>query len=197
MKLHYMGKYNMDVNSLPCGEHKKNAVKFKEPDSMKKLAIVANVISVFITLAFLGLVFWRFFEGFDFGFDDLGSLYIGLLLPLLTLFPHEILHALCFKKDVYLYTNLKQGMMFVVGPEDMSKGRFVFMSLLPNIVFGFIPFVLGMSFSWLWAAVFGALAIGMGAGDYMNVFNALTQMPKGSRVYGHGMNSYWYMPSEQ
>lgn len=50
------------------------------------------------------------------------------------IFPHELLHALCFKKDVYLYTNLKQGMLFVIGTETMSKGRFIFMSMLPNII---------------------------------------------------------------
>ena len=31
--------------------------------------------------------------------------------------------------------------LFAVGPEDMSKGRFIFMSLLPNVVFGIIPYL--------------------------------------------------------
>ncbi|MCI8497238.1 MAG: DUF3267 domain-containing protein, partial [Clostridiales bacterium] len=33
-----------------------------------------------------------------------------------------------------------------------------------------------------------------GAGDYYNVFNALTQMPKGARTYLYQFNSFWYMP---
>lgn len=65
---------------------------------------------------------------------DYIQLMAGCILPMLTLFPHELLHAVCFKEDVYLYTNWKQGMLFVVGPESMSKSRFIFMSLLPNIV---------------------------------------------------------------
>ena len=46
---------------------------------------------------------------------------------MLCLVVHEFLHAICFKEDVYMYRNLKQGTMFVVGPENMSKFRFCFM----------------------------------------------------------------------
>lgn len=35
MKLHYMGKFNLDPDSLPQAEHKPGAVEFKEADSMK------------------------------------------------------------------------------------------------------------------------------------------------------------------
>ncbi len=42
--------------------------------------------------------------------------------------------------------------------------------------------------------VFGALAISMGAGDYMNVFNAIRQVPKDARIYSSGIHSYWYYP---
>ena len=68
--------------------------------------------------------------------------------------------------------------MFVVGPEDMSKVRFIFMSLLPNLVFGLIPYVIFLAFpEQRFLGTLGALCLGMGAGDYYNVFNALTQMP--------------------
>ena len=46
-------------------------------------------------------------------------------------------------------------------------------------------------------ALWGVIAIAMGAGDYYNVFNALTQMPKGARTYLYQMNSYWYMPENR
>lgn len=42
MKLHYMGKFNLDPDSLPQAEHKPGAVEFKEADSMKKLSVIAN-----------------------------------------------------------------------------------------------------------------------------------------------------------
>lgn len=192
MKLHYKGKYDLNPDSLPHGEHKEGAVKFKEAEDSKKLSIIANVASVFIMLL---LAVPAFFRAKDYILEGSVQLFIGCLCSMLVLFPHELLHAVCFKKDVYLYTNWSQGMLFVVGPEDMSKARFIFMSLLPNIVFGFLPYILGMIFpKCLFLLSLGVLSAGMGAGDYYNVFNALTQMPKGARTYLYKFNSYWYMP---
>ena len=150
------------------------------------------MLSVFIMLL---LAVPAFFRAKDYILEGSVQLFIGCLCSMLVLFPHELLHAVCFKKDVYLYTNWSQGMLFVVGPEDMSKARFIFMSLLPNIVFGFLPYILGMIFpKCLFLLSLGVLSAGMGAGDYYNVFNALTQMPKGARTYLYKFNSYWYMP---
>lgn len=187
MKLHYMKKFNGDLESLPKREHKPGAVQFKEPEDMKRLGLIANGIALVLYFITMPAVVLR------------GGIFVinlwACILVMLTLFPHELLHAVCFKEDVYLYTNYKNGILFVVGTEDMSKVRFIIMSMLPNLVFGFIPFILFMlnpSFGF-WGTL-GAFAIPMGAGDYMNVFNAIWQMPKGSRVYMHGMHSYWYMP---
>ena len=188
MKLHYMGKYNLDPDSLPSNGHQPGAVPFKEAKDSKTLGIIANAIALLLAVPLMVAVWLRC------GTDFLAVL-IGAALSMLILFPHELLHAVCFKGDVYLYTNLKQGTLFVVGPETMSKGRFIFMSLLPNIVFGFIPFAAAMIFPKLsFLGFFGALSISAGAGDYYNVFNALTQMPKGARTYLHKFNSFWYMP---
>jgi len=190
MKLHYKGKFDLNPDSLPHGEHQPGAVPFKEVEDSRTLGLVANGVAIgIIVVLYIGI----YLRGGTLG----GSLW-GALLAIASMFPHEFLHAVCFKEDVYLYTNLKQGMLFVVGPETMSKGRFIFMSLLPNMVFGFIPYLLFMFFPSLTAlGVMGALAIGMGAGDYYNVFNAATQMPKGARTYLHGFHSYWYIPENK
>ena len=193
MKLHYQGKYNLDVNSLPHGEHQEGAVRFKEPTDTAQLSRLAGMISfvIFLVLAMFAVV-----RGRGLFLQRRIQLVLGLLLPILTAFPHELLHAICFKKDVYLYTNLSQGLLFVVGPETMSKGRFVLMSLLPNLVFGIIPYIVGISIANVFLMAFGSMATSMGAGDYYNVFNALTQMPKGARTYIYGLNSYWYIPPQ-
>lgn len=189
MKFHYKGKFSGNPDDIPHLEHEPGAVAFKEPDSPKKLALVANGIALVIAIVTVALLFIRG------GFSAFSP--IGCILTLLVLFPHELLHAICFKDDVYMYTNLRQGMLFVVGPERMSKGRFVFMSLLPNIVFGFIPFAIFLiAPEHNVLGTLGALSIPAGAGDYLNVFNALTQMPKGARTYLYKFGSYWYMPEE-
>ena len=194
MKLHYRGKYNLDPATLPTCKHQPNAVKFKEVDSTKELAVIANGIAIALMIL-LAIPVYLKYKGLLFDYFD--EMMVGAMLPLLTMFPHELIHALCFKEDVYLYTNFKQGLLFVVGCETMSKHRFIFMSLLPNIVFGFLPYMISfLGIQYLTLAVLGVIAIGMGAGDYYNVFNALTQMPKGARTYLYQMNSYWYIPEK-
>lgn len=190
MKLHYKGKYDLNPDSLPHNEHMPNAVPFKEAKDSKTLGLIANLLGIVIMVVLAIPAVLRSHENFS----PL-QLILGCVSSMLILFPHELLHAICFKKDVYLYTNWKHGMLFVVGPETMSKSRFIFMSLLPNIVFGFIPYIIGMIFPQLtFFLALGTLAIGTGAGDYYNVFNAVTQMPKGARTYLYKFNSFWYMP---
>ena len=187
MKLIYKGKFDGNPDSIPHGEHQPGAVKFKEAEDPKKLAIIANGLAVGVMIITLGLLFWR-------GGIKAYNIW-GALASLISAFPHEILHGICFKNEVYLYTYWSKGMLFVTGPETMTKVRFIFMSMLPNLVFGFVPFILFLiNPGWNFLGSLGALAIGMGAGDYYNVFNALTQMPKGARTYIHGFNSWWYMP---
>ena len=190
MKLHYKGEYNLNPDSLPHGEHQPNAVPFREAKDSKTLALIANIacIIIIVVLAIPALIRCKAH------FHPL-QLMLGCAASMLVLFPHELLHAICFKQDVYLYTNWKQGLLFVVGPETMSKGRFIFMSLLPNLVFGFIPYLIGMLLpQYTFFLAFGTLSAGMGAGDYYNVFHALTQMPKGARTYLYQFNSFWYLP---
>ena len=189
MKLHYMGKYNLDPETLPTNTQIPNAIKFKEPEDTNKLAIIANSIAFgTLVLLFIPLCMIK-------GFDVFKVMFWPALVSCLLLFPHELIHAICFKKDVYLYTNLKQGMLFVVGPEDMSKFRFVFMSLLPTIILGIVPYVLFFfNTDCIFLGLLGAFNIASGGGDFINVFNSLTQMPKGARTYLYKFNSYWYIP---
>lgn len=192
MKLHYQGKYNGDEASLPHSEHRPGAVKFREAES-KKLSIIANAGALIVA----ALLFVPFLMRAQISVSSalLTPIWIGGVLFLLSVLPHELLHACCFRGDVYLYTWLSRGLVFVTGPEDMSKARFIFMSLLPNLVFGVLPFSVFLMVPRLAAlGAFGVFAISAGFGDYINVFNALRQMPKGARTYLYGFHSYWYQP---
>ena len=190
MRLHYKGEYDLNPESLPHGEHQPNAVPFREAKDTKTLALMANIAGGII-IVLLAIPAWiRCKEYFS-----ILQMMLGCLASMLVLFPHELLHAVCFREDVYLYTNFKQGLLFVVGPETMSKSRFIWMSLLPNIIFGLIPYLIGMLFpKYLFFLVLGTMAVGAGAGDYYNVFHALTQMPKGARTYLYQFHSFWYLP---
>ena len=189
VKFHFAGRYNDDPESLITHPHEPGNVPFKEAPDMKKLSLIVNGLALVIgviTIMIYMIVGRKPLEIW------------GWVLFLVTLIPHEFLHALCFKDDVYMYENLKRGMLFVVGPGTFTKGEFVFMSMLPNLVFGFIPFLIFLiDPSHTILGTLGAIAISAGAGDYYNVFNAVTQMPKGARTYLHGTSSYWYMPQEE
>ena len=196
MKLHYMKEYSGNEDDITCTYHREGSVPFKEIQNMKKLALFLNSVSTVLSIIFLVLVVIRQ----DIPRDLLHNpgFFLGCLASIFVLFPHELLHAVCFKEDVYLYTNFKQGMLFVVGPEDISKGRFILMSMLPNLVFGFVPFIVYMIWPELtFLGSFGALSMAMGVGDYYNVINAVFQMPKGARTYLYKTHSYWYMPEEE
>lgn len=197
MKFHYMGKFDGNYDALPTREHEEGYVPFREPDA-KKLPLIMNILALVIALALIipvHVVSAEYIGKFINSHSVLTytALWVGLALgTLVVVVPHEFLHGLCFKGDVYMYTNLSKGLCFVVGPELFSKTRFILMSLLPNIVFGLIPYIVWIIFPNLWyVGIWGALGISMGGGDYMNVFNALFQMPKGSKTYLHGMNSFW------
>ncbi len=187
-KFHYAGRYNGDPDSLITHEHEPGYVPFKEAQDMNRLSLIMNGVAVLIAVVTMGLYFYLGRSMYSF---------LGLVLSIVTLVPHEFLHGICFPEEVYMYENLKKGMLFVVGPGTFSKAGFVFMSLLPNIVFGFIPFIIFLfDHSQTMLGTLGAFSIPAGAGDYYNVFNALTQMPKGARTYMHGMNSFWFMPEK-
>lgn len=189
----YMGKFKGE-DDLPKREHPPGAVPYKEPQSMKKLAVVANGIALVVTILMLVLLVIRIIkaEGIDYGKVPL-QFSAGCLLMLASMVPHEFLHGIAMQGDVKMYQNLKQGMLFVISVADMSKGGFIFMSLLPNVVFGVIPFVIFLICPKLVVlGSMGAFAVGAGAGDYLNVYNTIRQVPKGAKVYMSGMHSYWY-----
>ena len=198
MKLKFKKGFDGDLEKLPSREVE-GSVLFKEPESFKKFSIIANIISLIVTVALLAVVIIisGVFKDFS-SIKNLLMMMIACVISLLTMPVHELLHAICFREEVEFYTYLRSGLMFVVGTESMTKARFIFMSMLPNLVLGFVPFILFLIFpSQIWLGYWGAISIGAGAGDYTNVFNALTQMPKGSLCYMSKNRSYWYMPEKQ
>ena len=72
------------------------------------------------------------------------------------------------------------------------------MSMLPNIVFGLIPFIVFLiDHDFYLIGIASCYCIAMGFGDYINVFNALTQMPKGAKTFLSGFHSYWYLDKDE
>ncbi len=138
----YMEKYSGNEADLLQREHPAGFVSFKEPEDMKRFSLIASGIAFgLIFLVAVIAVFRLKDSGMSFfEFSHSPGTMLGCICSMLILVPHEFLHGICFKEDVYLYQNRKQGLLFVTGLEDMSRSRFVWMSLFPNLVFGFLPF---------------------------------------------------------
>lgn len=195
MKLIYKRAFDGDLSTLPTREVA-GAVQFREPENMQRLSLIANAIALVLAILFLAPVAWMFFTRASAWEPSISSLLLLMVGMLLAMPLHELLHAVCFRETVEFYTCMRLGLMFVVGTESMTRVRFVFMSLLPNLVFGALPYLLYFLFfpGCPLLGVFGAIMISCGAGDYYNVFHALTQMPKGALCFMSGMHSFWYQP---
>ena len=192
MKLIYKGKYRRDVEEFESSKKVKGAVKYREAESLeemtKLIAIPANVLQFILLIIVFLLV------GFNNIKNTLFILTMAFLASLVVMVPHELLHGICYKKRVFLYTNIKKMMLFIIGEDHLTKWKFILMCMLPNIVFGFIPFILFLlNTKLVFLGMFGAMCISYGVGDYYNVWNTIRQVPKNGVVFAKGHNSYWYV----
>ncbi len=200
MKLIYRGRYTGE-SQLPRADLPPGAVPFREPADTAALNLAAMKWSLLAlaAAAALGVVTIPLRGGLVLG---AGFWFMaGFAASFLTLLPHELLHGLCFGRgaEVHLFVSPKDLMAFVVCTRPVSRGRFILMSLLPNLIFGWLPFLLWCLTPYsgagsdilLW---FSSCCISFGGGDYLNVWNALRQMPRGSVQQISGFHSYWYMP---
>ena len=131
MRIHYAGKFDGDVSKLPHRKHEKNAVGFKEAETVEGVEKAGlKVVPAILVIETIPLILLRI-NPFSL---HISSFFAGLTLAILTLPVHEVLHAVCFRGDVYIFSNLKRGMAFTVGTESMSKRHFfiyVFISRYP------------------------------------------------------------------
>ena len=197
MKLHWGGSFDGDESILPVREIEPGATKFKEPD-MRTFGIIANVFALVLLMVFAVLLHVRGVGLPTYTGENalVGMLYsFALLVAFFLSIPvHELLHAIWFKGDVSMYIWKSLG-MFVTSTDDISKKRFIVMSLFPVCMLGIIPFLFVMMFPQFkllgWFAVH---SLSGGAGDFINIFNAATQVPRNGRIYMNGTKTYWYVP---
>ena len=200
MNLVWKGKFKNVEQLKEAEELPERANKFEEPDSLGWFLLNASIF--IIPIVFLLFVVVNFKSNINGGVSviaDKNHMY-GVVFALIAIIPHELLHAVCFPKGsrVEVWYSLKNLAAFVYCSDPMTKKRFVFMSFFPNLVLGFIPMII-----WIFTPVkyellninllyFAGLNILSGMGDYLNMYNAIKQVPKNGTVQNSGFNSYWY-----
>lgn len=198
LKLIWKGKFN-GVEDLPIGELPKNAVRFEEPESAEELAKETRRFLIPVVIFLLIVIFLRIKINGFFGVSDVINIFGIILIPF-SILPHEYLHAIFFPKDaeVEMWYSIKQRLALVTSTTAITKQRFIFLSLFPNIVFGFLPLIIWifipsyMSFISGILFTFGFISLIMGVGDFMNIYNTIKQVPKGAMTQISGFNSYWF-----
>ena len=199
VKLVIKGAYRGE-EQLPTAHLPENAVPYLEPDDPAALNRAACRFLLPCFLLAVVIVLLKLFSPSGFTFH-IGGIFLGILLffPLIPL--HELLHAICFPRDavVELYYSLKDMLVFVVSVAPISKRRFIWMSLFPNLLLGLVPLLIFLflplhSFAGSLLFGLGLYGLSVGVGDYLNAWNTLRQVPKGAMTVLSGFHSYWYLP---
>ena len=199
MKFVYKGILNRN-ESLPLWSLPENAVRVREPDNYQ---IITLVSLLFIIPALMLVAIITLFSYMLHGdLANAGFSWVGLALSLAAMIPHEYLHAICFGKDaeVEMFFLPQSGNIAVTSSKAISKRRFIFMSLLPSLVLGWIPLLIWAilpytvfsNILFTFSIITGAVH---GAGDNFGVYNIVRQVPKGSMMQMSGNNPYWFNES--
>ena len=205
MKLVWRGKFSDNAELGLSSALPDHATKFREPDTLGKFLIRALV---FIFPVLILVLLFSMLKARIYGVHSMvigkGSL-VGVILAMLSLVPHELMHAALYPFDapVEVWYSPKHMAAFVYCSAPVSRNRFILLGLFPNLVLGLIPMVV-----WVFVPlrlvflnnnlfVFAFVNILSGIGDYLNVYNAYRQVPKDGIVQNSGIHSYWYVTGDR
>lgn len=198
MKLTWKGKYTNE-NQLFIGNLPDNAVKIKGAENPTKLWLESSLFAILSIIIISIFVYLKRKLNLGTNLYGLFNLW-GAMLSLLFIIPHELLHAIAVPKnaDVQIWYSVKNIMPFTYFNCQNSKLRFIFICLLPNVIFGIIPFIV-----WIFTAfnsvefskilfTFSTFNILIGCGDFYYVYRVITQIPNKAFVQFSRFNLYWY-----
>ena len=80
-------------------------MQFKEVKDLKALSTRANTIAIILLVVTMGLIYLRAGR-ISFGIGMFAAYVVFLVV-------HEFLHAVWYKGDVYMFQNLRNGLLFI------------------------------------------------------------------------------------
>lgn len=201
--------YRGDIKygELGSADDHKGAVQFIEPNDIQCVlvrgAILMLPFMIPITLVGLHCIIDRY-QSFS-EIKNNATIIIGLLGIALVccVLPgcHEVIHALCYPLNSIkeIWHAKEEGALFIYCTAHVSKKRFIWICLAPNLILGIIPFVILLCmqnfislYFWGPAIICSYFAIIIGIGDFYNIYNAICQVPPKGIIYNNGLHSYWY-----
>ena len=185
--------YLKDIDALPKNDLAKKYNRLENSNDINEI-----MKQIYIYAIPLGILFMYFVITFTYYVElDIICFFLILFSSLIMMPVHELLHAIAMpcksKKYIYFFS---QGMLATT-TDIISRRRYIFMSMLPNIVLGIIPIIL------YFVAVnanckispgilcFGVLEICYGIGDYWNVLKALNVTSGKCQLFNSGVNTFY------
>ena len=202
----YMGKYK-DESQILTGNLPKQAIKYNEPDTLTRVFLLGSLISLPLIITLIVLILIKI-QIWNMSFENINALnflissMIAIALGVIFTIAHEFLHAFCFPKNVIKEIWFKPNELaaFVYCNAPVSKVNFIWITLCPNVILGFIPYVLWIlgvfDFNPLVSQTIILIAmmnIISGVGDYLNFYLTINQVPKNALVQNYGFHTYWFL----
>lgn len=203
LNITYSGKFENEKQLIRNDKLPQKAIQFKEGKKIEDIYNLGFILESLIIIPIIIITIVRI-QGID-GYINL-NLKTGIIIAVTILinyilkFLHEYIHAMLYpiksKKTIWKYTS--KGSYFIYCNTQISKKRFIVISLAPMIVLGIIPFIV-----WLFIADKIELTISLvyvfltwimiffSMGDLVNVYNTIKQVPKNAKVFNYGLHSYW------
>lgn len=134
--------------------------------------------------------------------DVIISIMVSSIILIWCPLVHEIIHAFFFPrkylKEIYVSKDLTS--MFVYCTAPVSRLRFITILLAPNMVLGVLPLFTVLLYKnillptmVLTIIITSFFSIIIGIGDYYNIYNTMSQVPKNAFIFNSGLHSYWYI----
>ena len=201
----FMGQYKNESQILH-GLLPTNATQFEEPNKtitvfFKGTLILMPFIAIVLLLIFAKFKLCNNYMNFQNAKTLPQSIGIAAVMSILLVLIHQILHAICFPKKVQkeIWFILKSLSAFVYCNHPISKRKYLWICICPNVFLCIIPFFLWLILSHnfnnfmsqliLFVSLFNMFS---GIGDYYNIYLTLKQVPKNSIIQNYGIHTYWY-----
>ena len=190
-------KYKGVIDSIDDAKLKvpKSMVKYIDLELLAKegkSTAIYNIVSLMVPVIIFSIKYLEMKET-PFVFN-----LVGIVIGCVLLLPHELLHGMCFsrKNNVCIYQMINPSRMFITSDELLSRKKFIFMSLLPSIMFGLLPLI-----AWLFVSPYtyfakvlfsvGFINIITGGKDYMNVIKTVRYVPRTAKIQMAGLKVYY------
>ncbi len=176
-------------------------IPMKEPKNLVSAILLSIPLMIIASMISIGVI--NIFSDItlkDFGFTSGGisiTINLGVILGIvLLLIFHELLHLVFipnFMKSEKTSIGLTLFGGFVITEEEISKSRYIFITIAPFIILSLILPLILSAFGLLTTTLkFLVILNAMGSSvDLLNLLLIMKQVPKNSTLTCNGPNTYW------